>query len=223
MKKLLCLIMALMFTQAASAADVKLDTDQKKMAYTLGYQLGLSLRQQGFEFDADTVSAAVHDVFSGKTPKLNQAEMQAVVQKMNTAMLQKQVEIADNNYKAGQKFLQDNKNKDGVKTTKSGLQYKVVKSGSGKTPKSSDKVVAHYEGRLISGKVFDSSIKRGSPATFPVNGVIKGWQEVLQLMKEGDKWQVYIPSDLAYGEKGVGRNIGPNETLIFDIELIKVN
>jgi FKBP-type peptidyl-prolyl cis-trans isomerase FklB len=212
-----------MFTQAASAADAKLDTDQKKMAYTLGYQLGLSLRQQGFELDADTVSAAVHDVFTGKQPKLNQAEMQAVVQKMNAAMLQKQVELADNNYKAGQKFLKDNKDKDGVKTTKSGLQYKVVKNGSGKTPKPSDKVVAHYEGRLISGKVFDSSIKRGSPATFPVNGVIKGWQEALQLMKEGDKWQVYIPSDLAYGEKGVGRNIGPNETLIFDIELIKVN
>ena len=149
--------------------------------------------------------------------------MQAVVQKMNAAILQKQVEIADKNYKAGQDFLAENKKKDGVKTTKSGLQYKVVKSGEGKTPKASDKVVAHYEGRLISGKVFDSSIKRGSPATFPVNGVIKGWQEALQLMKEGDKWQVFIPSELAYGEKGVGRNIGPNEALIFDIELIKVN
>ncbi len=223
MKKLLCLLTALLMSQAATAADVKLDTDQKKMAYTLGYQLGLSLRQQGFELDADTVSAAVHDVFTGKQPMLNKAEMQAVVQKMNAAMLQKQVELADNNYKAGQQFLQENKTKEGVKTTNSGLQYKVITSGSGKTPKPSDSVVAHYEGRLINGKVFDSSIKRGSPATFPVNGVIKGWQEVLQLMKEGDKWQVYIPSDLAYGEKGVGRNIGPNETLIFDIELIKVN
>ena len=223
MKKLVCLAAALMFTQGVQAADPALDTDKKKIAYTLGYQLGLSMRQQGLDLDAETASLAVKDVFSDKPPKLSQTEMQAVVQTMNAMILQKQVEVADKNYKAGQAFLAENKDKEGVKTTSSGLQYKVVTKGDGKKPTSSNTVVAHYEGRLINGTVFDSSIKRGTPATFPVSGVIKGWQEALQLMKEGDKWQVYIPSDLAYGEKGVGRNIGPNETLVFDIELIKVN
>lgn len=223
MKKLVCLAAALMLTQGVQAADPSLDTDKKKIAYTLGYQLGLSMRQQGLELDPDTASQAVHDVFSGKSPKLTQTEMQAVVQTMNAMVLQKQVEVAEKNYKAGQAFLAENKKKDGIVSTDSGLQYKVLTKGEGKQATASNTVVAHYEGRLINGKVFDSSIKRGTPATFPVSGVIKGWQEALQLMKEGAKWQVYIPSDLAYGEKGVGRNIGPNETLVFDIELIKVN
>lgn len=223
MKKLVYLVVALMISQAAQAAESALDTDQKKIGYTLGYQLGLSMRQQGLELDADAASQAVHDVFSGKPSRLTQAEMQAVVQTMNAQILQKQVEVAEKNHKAGVEFLAENKKKKGVVSTESGLQYKILTKGKGKKVKSSDTVVAHYEGRLINGTVFDSSIKRGTPATFPVSGVIKGWQEVLQLMNEGAKWQVYIPSDLAYGEKGVGRNIGPNETLIFDIELIKVN
>jgi FKBP-type peptidyl-prolyl cis-trans isomerase FklB len=122
----------------------------------------------------------------------------------------------------GEKFLADNKKKEGIKTTASGLQYKVIKDGTGKTPKATDTVSTHYRGTLISGKEFDSSYKRGEPAEFPVNGVIKGWTEALQLMKEGAKWQLFIPSELAYGERGAGQDIGPNSTLIFDIELLSV-
>jgi FKBP-type peptidyl-prolyl cis-trans isomerase FklB len=119
-------------------------------------------------------------------------------------------------------YMEENAKKDGVVTTDSGLQYEILKEGDGATPKATDKVIAHYEGTLIDGTVFDSSIERGEPATFPVNGVIQGWQEVLQMMKEGGKWRVVIPGNLAYGPQGAGEMIGPNETLIFDIELIAI-
>ena len=124
---------------------------------------------------------------------------------------------------AGEAFLASNKQKDGVIALESGLQYKVIRSGAGKQPAATDSITAHYHGTLLNGMVFDSSYDRNQPATFNVNQVIKGWQEILQLMHEGDKWQVFIPSELAYGEKGAGNDIGPNETLIFDIELISVN
>ena len=130
--------------------------------------------------------------------------------------------VAYYNKKKGEAFLAMNKNKKGVKVLESGVQYKVMKAGSGKSPTKANSVVAHYEGRLIDGDVFDSSIQRGKPATFPVTGVIQGWQEVLQKMKVGSKWQVYIPSDLAYGARGTGPKIGPNSALIFDIELIEI-
>ena len=122
----------------------------------------------------------------------------------------------------GETYLKENAKKEGVKTLPSGLQYKVVKEGNGKSPKATDTVSVHYRGTLIDGTEFDSSIKRGEPAEFPVNRVIKGWTEALQLMKEGDKWMLYIPSNLAYGERGAGADIGPNETLIFEVELLKV-
>ncbi|MGD8514452.1 MAG: FKBP-type peptidyl-prolyl cis-trans isomerase [Granulosicoccaceae bacterium] len=223
MKKLLCLMGGILCLQGVQAAEPALDNDQKKISYTLGYQLAQSLRQQGFDLDAEVAAGAVRDAFSGSKPKMSQAEMEATVQAMNAALMQKKVEMAKANYEAGKKFLEENKSKEGVVALDSGLQYKVLKAGTGKSPKVSDTVVAHYEGRLLNGNVFDSSIQRGSPATFPLARVIKGWQEVVPLMKEGAKWQVYIPSDLAYGEKGAGRNIGPNETLIFDIELIRIN
>ena len=123
---------------------------------------------------------------------------------------------------AGEKFLAENKTKPGVKTLDDGIQYKIIKEGTGKKPTAESSVVAHYRGTLIDGTEFDSSYKRGEPATFPLNGVIKGWQEVLPMMADGSEWQVYIPSELAYGSRGAGANIGPNETLIFDIELIDV-
>jgi len=207
----------------AQAADVKLDNDKKKFSYTLGYQIAQNLARQGVTLDADAAAKAVHDVFSGNAPTLSVDEMKAVVARIQDEAKKKQAEIGTKNLAAGEKFLAENAKKDGVKTLDSGLQYKVVIEGDGETPKSDSTVVAHYEGRLINGKVFDSSIKRGSPATFPVNGVIKGWQETLKLMPTGSKWQVYIPSKLAYGEKGAGASIGPNETLIFDIELISIN
>lgn len=129
---------------------------------------------------------------------------------------------AANAMQKGEEFLKENAAKEGVKTLPSGLQYKVLKEGDGKSPKATDTVVVHYKGTLINGKEFDSSYKRGEPAEFPVNRVIKGWTEALQLMKEGSKWMLYIPSNLAYGERGAGADIGPNETLIFEVELLKV-
>jgi FKBP-type peptidyl-prolyl cis-trans isomerase len=130
--------------------------------------------------------------------------------------------MAQDSAAKGEKYLKENATKEGVKTLPSGLQYKSLKEGSGKSPKATDTVSVHYRGTLIDGTEFDSSIKRGEPAEFPVNRVIKGWTEALQLMKEGDKWMLYIPSQLAYGERGAGGAIGPNETLLFEVELLKV-
>jgi len=224
------LVMVGMMVGQLQAADVKLDTDSQKLSYILGYQIGQNLAKQGARLDADAAAKAVHDVFSGKPPALDKVEMQAVVERFKEKAKKEQDEflkarekLAPANLAAGEKFLAENAKKDGVKTLDSGLQYKVLIEGDGELPKASSTVVAHYEGSLINGNVFDSSIKRGSPATFPVNGVIPGWQEILQLMPTGSKWQVYIPSKLAYGEKGAGASIGPNETLIFDIELISIN
>ncbi|MCK4743405.1 MAG: FKBP-type peptidyl-prolyl cis-trans isomerase [Sulfuriflexus sp.] len=217
------LVMAGMMVGQLQAADVKLDNDKKKFSYTLGYQIAQNLARQGALLDADAAAKAVHDAFSGKKPALTIDEMKAVVARIQDEAKKKHSEIGSNNLAAGKKFLTSNAKKDGVKTLDSGLQYKVLIKGDGEIPKASSTVVAHYEGRLINDKVFDSSIQRGSPATFPVKGVIPGWQEILQLMPTGSKWQVYIPSKLAYGEKGAGASIGPNETLIFDIELISIN
>jgi len=216
-------LLAGLFIGQVQAADVVLDNDKKKFSYTLGYQIAQNLARQGMVLDPDAAAKAVHDLFSGKKPALTVDEMKAVVARITDDAKRKRDDIAKTNMSKGEKFLAENKKKDGVKTLKSGLQYKVVFNGDGRKPTASSQVVAHYEGRLINGKVFDSSIKRGSPATFPVNGVIKGWQEALQLMPVGSKWQVYIPSELAYGENGAGGSIGPNETLIFDIELLKIN
>jgi FKBP-type peptidyl-prolyl cis-trans isomerase FklB len=205
------------------AEELKLENDAKKLSYTLGFQIAQNLARQGMALDAEAASRAVHDVFSGAKPLLTVEEMQAVVQRVQQAALDKRKTIAEANQKAGDAFLAENKGKEGVKTTDSGLQYKVVRAGTGKSPAATDEVEVHYEGRLINGKVFDSSIQRGKSISFGVNKVIKGWTEALQLMKEGARWQVYIPSKLAYGENGAGNAIGPNETLIFDVELIKVN
>jgi FKBP-type peptidyl-prolyl cis-trans isomerase FklB len=131
--------------------------------------------------------------------------------------------LSEKNKKEGEEYLAENKKKEGIITTQSGLQYKVLKKGTGKIPKSTDTVTVNYRGTLIDGTEFDSSYRRGQPASFKVNGVIRGWTEALQLMKEGAKWQLYIPSNLAYGERGAGRNIGPNSTLIFEVELISIN
>jgi len=208
---------------AVQAAELKLEDDAKKLSYTLGFQIAQNLARQGMTLDAEAASRAVHDVFSGAKPLLSVEEMQAVVQRVQKAAVEKRNAMASTNQKAGDAFLTENKGKKGVKTTASGLQYKVVRAGTGKSPVATDEVEVHYEGRLINGKVFDSSIQRGKSISFGVNKVIKGWTEALQLMKEGARWQVYIPSKLAYGEKGAGGAIGPNETLTFDVELIKIN
>jgi FKBP-type peptidyl-prolyl cis-trans isomerase FklB len=161
----------------------------------------------------------------GKTLMTDQ-EYKETMTNFRTEMTQKKTaqmkEAGDRNKKEGEKFIADNKKKEGVITTASGLQYKIITKGTGASPKATDTVSVHYKGTLIDGKEFDSSYRRGQPASFPVNGVIKGWTEALQLMKEGSKWQLFIPSELAYGDRGAGRDIGPNSTLIFDVELISI-
>lgn len=213
---------------SAFAADTKmtLKDNKDKVSYSIGLNIGKSMKQEGLDINPDALAAAMKDVFAGAKPQLTDEEVQAVMQEFQKEMMAKrmkgQQEGLTKNKAEGEKFLADNKKKEGIKTTASGLQYKVIKDGTGKTPKATDTVSTHYRGTLISGKEFDSSYKRGEPAEFPVNGVIKGWTEALQLMKEGSKWQLFIPSDLAYGERGAGQDIGPNSTLIFDIELLSV-
>jgi len=156
-------------------------------------------------------------------PQLSPDEMRSAMEGAQKKLAAARKIKADKAKSTGDKFLAKNSKKDGIITRESGLQYKVISTGKGKQPKATDSITAHYKGSLINGTVFDSSYKRGEPATFNVSQVINGWKEILPLMKEGDKWQVFIPSDLAYGERGQGATIGPNEALIFDIELIKVN
>lgn len=213
---------------AATAADTKmtLKDDKDKVSYSIGLNIGRSMKTEGLAINPDALAAAMKDVFSGAKPQLTDEEVQTVMQNFQKEMQAKQMKSREEglakNKGAGEKFLADNKSKEGVKTTASGLQYKVIKDGTGKTPKASDTVKTHYRGTLLDGTEFDSSYKRGEPAEFPVSGVIKGWTEALLLMKEGAKWQLFIPSELAYGERGAGKDIGPNSTLIFDIELLSV-
>lgn len=199
-----------------------LKTDKQKFSYTAGYQIGQNLKRQNLELDSKAFSLGVQDAIADKSSQLKPEEMQAALQTQQRKDMEKHEASAKKNLEAGQAFLEANKKKAGVVTLPSGLQYRIVTEGKGKQPKSADSVVAHYRGTLINGTEFDSSYKRNEPATFPVGGVIKGWQEALPLMKEGSKWQVFIPADLAYGPRGAGGAIGPNETLIFEIELISV-
>src|SRR3989304_2303268 len=197
-------------------------TDKQKFSYTAGYQIGQNLKRQNLDLDSKAFSQGAQDAISNAKPRLKPEEMQAAVQAQQQKDMEKQEAQAKKNLEAGQAFLEANKKKEGVVALSSGLQYKVITEGKGKQPKSTDTVVAHYRGTLTNGNEFDSSYKRNEPATFPVAGVIKGWQEALPLMKEGAKWQGYIPAELGYGPRGAGAAIGPNEVLIFDIELLSV-
>ena len=211
----------------AQNEKTELKDQKQKVSYGIGYNLGQNLMRDNLDLDAQVLAKGIMDAMTKQKPQMTEDEIRSTLlafqQQLQKDAQAKMQKAAQANVAKGKKFLADNAKKEGVKTTKSGLQYKVVKSGSGKTPKLTDRVTTHYRGRLIDGTEFDSSYKRNQPATFPVNGVISGWTEALQLMKEGDKWQLYIPSDLAYGERGSGPDIGPNEVLIFDIELLKVN
>lgn len=197
-------------------------TDKQKFSYTAGFQIGQNLKRQNLDLDSKAFSQGAQDAITDAKPRLKPEEMQAAVQAQQKKDTEKQAAAMKKNLEAGQAFLEANKNKEGVVTLASGLQYKVITEGKGKPPKSSDTVIAHYRGMTINGTEFDSSYQRNEPASFPVAGVIKGWQEALPLMKEGSKWQVFIPSDLAYGPRGAGAAIGPNEVLVFDIELLSV-
>jgi FKBP-type peptidyl-prolyl cis-trans isomerase FklB len=209
------------------AAEDKPDLkDPKKRAsYSIGADIGNNFKRQEIDIDAKALAAGLADALAGKTA-LTEAEMKETLNNFRKDMMSKmevkQKEAGDKNVKEGEAFLAANAKKEGVKTTASGLQYKVIKSGTGPSPKPTDSVKVHYHGTLIDGTVFDSSVERGEPVTFGVSEVIPGWTEALQLMKVGDKWQLVIPSKLAYGERAAGPKIGPNSTLIFEVELLGI-
>src|SRR5881392_1178209 len=196
--------------------------DQKdKVSYSIGMNIGFNLSKQKVDINPDILAAGIKDAIAGK-PQLTQDQVKDVMAQFEKDMEQKQKQAGEKNKTEGAKFLEENKKKPGVKTTASGLEYKVEKEGSGPQPKPTDMVTVNYRGTLIDGTEFDSSYKRGQPATFPLNGVIKGWTEALQLMKQGAKYQLVIPSNLAYAERAMGPDIGPNSTLIFEVELMEV-
>jgi FKBP-type peptidyl-prolyl cis-trans isomerase FklB len=194
--------------------------DQKdKVSYSIGMNIGFNLSRQKVDINPDILAAGIKDAIAGK-PQLTSDQVKDVMAQFEKDMEQKQKQAGEKNKTEGAKFLEENKKKPGVKTTASGLEYKVEKEGTGAQPKATDMVTVNYRGTLIDGTEFDSSYKRGQPASFPVNGVIKGWTEALQLMKVGSKYQLWIPSSLAYGERSVSPEIGPNATLIFEVELL---
>ncbi|MGH8533070.1 MAG: FKBP-type peptidyl-prolyl cis-trans isomerase [Gammaproteobacteria bacterium] len=219
---MLACICALSLNVSAEEA-VKLDTDRKKLSYAIGVQVAQSLTRQEVDLDPHAFSLAIEDMIAGREPRIPREEFQALLEKQRATMLKAQQEKSKKNLEASKAFLMANRKKEGVKELPSGLQYRVVKDGAGEQPKSTDTVSVNYRGTLIDGREFDSSMRVGQPAVFQVNSVIKGWQEALPLMKTGAKWQLFIPPELAYGERGAGGAIGPNETLIFDIDLLAVN
>ncbi|WP_151088626.1 FKBP-type peptidyl-prolyl cis-trans isomerase [Hymenobacter baengnokdamensis] len=208
-----------------------LDTNQQQVSYIIGRDLARNFAQQGLELDIDTLAAALKEGLQGLPSRLTQEQMQTAMQQLQEQLGGGEEDADDNtqnpnsmsNKAEGEAFLAENKTKPGIVTLPSGLQYEVLTEGTGKKPTLRSSVTTHYHGTLINGNVFDSSYQRGQPATFPVNGVIAGWTEALQLMPEGSKYRLYIPSDLAYGKRGAGRDIGPDSALIFDVELLKVN
>jgi len=220
---MMCLLCA---TPAWAAANDALTTPEHKAAYALGLRVGADLRDKEAAISPEFFSQGFKDGLEGAKPRLSEEEQRQALTEFSRQMQAKQLaklkELSEKNLAEGQAFLKANQAKPEVKTTASGLQYKVLASGKGKSPKASDTVTVNYRGRLIDGAVFDDSYQRGQPSTFDLSGIIRGWQEALQLMKEGDRWELYIPSDLAFGPQGAGPQIGPNATLVFEVELIKV-
>jgi len=205
----------------------ELNTEVEKVSYALGMDVGFSFQSLPAEIDIDSLIQGISDISKGETPLLNEQEFAAEMQQFQQQMQQKQQEMQakaqEENQGAGEAYLAENKERDGVTVTESGLQYEVLVEGDGEIPTADKSVTVHYTGTLIDGTVFDSSVERGEPATFPVNGVIQGWIEALQLMAEGSKFRLVIPSNLAYGERGAGQQIGPHSTLVFEVELLSVN
>jgi FKBP-type peptidyl-prolyl cis-trans isomerase FklB len=202
------------------AGDAEL-TVKQKASYGVGFSIATNLKRQGFtEIDLEQLAAGFADVYGKKEARLSPEDFQDAIPAFLQTLREK---LAESNRAAGEAFLEANKAMEGVKTLPSGLQYKVLVEGKGASPKETDTVTTNYQGTLIDGEVFDSSYKRGEPASFPVNRVIKGWSEALQLMKVGSKWRLFIPSDLAYGATPPqGSSIGPNSVLIFDVELLGI-
>lgn len=216
------LLAALGFSQVTTALAV----DQSKLSYALGYQAGASFKQNGMTLNSKSFAKGIDDGLAGKSTTLSQAQMKQVMatfQKETITNMQKKIaDLAHSNLVSGQKFLQENKSKKGVITTDTGLQYTVLIKGAGAKPSTSDTVVVDYQGSLINGKVFDSSYARKKPLTLPVKAVIKGWQQALTLMPVGSTWELFVPSNLAYGKAGAPGAIGPNQVLVFKIHLRKI-
>jgi FKBP-type peptidyl-prolyl cis-trans isomerase FklB len=223
MKKLKYLVLLpFLFGAQAMADATALDTDKQKLSYIFGINAGQNLLAEGVDIDLEAFKAGVADMLAGQQPQLDQATAGQVIEQYQADKAKKMAEVMNQKQAEAKAYMEANGKKEGVVTTESGLQYEIITAGDGATPTPNDKVIAHYTGTLLDGTVFDSSVERGEPATFPVTGVIQGWQEALQLMKEGAKWRLVIPANLAYGPRGAGQLIGPNETLIFDIELIAI-
>lgn len=210
---------------AASAQTGTPMTPKDTSSYAIGMSIGRSFKDQSLDVDIAMVANGMRDFLAG-TPKLTQEQLQAALTALQTQAMERmqaaQQEAAGENAKQGAAFLAENKKDPNVKVTASGLQYKVIKEGTGKKPTKDNVVKVHYTGKLIDGKVFDSSVERGEPAEFPLSGVIAGWTEGVQLMSVGSKYTFFLPPDLAYGPKGAGQMIGPNATLVFDVELIEI-
>lgn len=229
-------LMALMTLacQGQAGEKVVLDTEKAKESYAIGFSIGEDFVQQGLDIDTTVLAKGMADAIAGGDVMLTEEERMEIFATLQQRMMEKQqammaereqemAAMADKNLTDGKTFLEENGKKDGVTTTKSGLQYQVLEKGKGAPPIKTDTVSVHYHGTLIDGTVFDSSVERGEPATFPVGGVIQGWVEALQLMPPGSKWKLFIPSELAYGEQGAGAQIGPNSVLIFEVELLTIN
>jgi FKBP-type peptidyl-prolyl cis-trans isomerase FklB len=227
MNRLIICVAAVLVASIGLAQDKPELKDQKdKASYSIGLEVGTNLKKGKMDVNADTLLKGLKDGLSGAKPLLTEEQVKETMTALQKEMMEKQAaankEAGEKNAVAGEKFLEENKKKDGIKTTASGLQYKVLKEGTGAPPKETDTVVTNYKGTLLDGTEFDSSYKRNEPATFPVSRVIKGWTEALLLMKPGSKYQLFIPSALAYGDRPVGKDIGPNSTLIFEVELISI-
>lgn len=216
------------FGVSANAADTagQLTTDKEKISYSIGLDIGKNFTKQGIDLDTKMFIAGLEDGRENKSTRMSDQEIRDTLGALQTKLIKQQQDnlkkVADANLQEGNAFLEKNKSVPGVKTLSSGLQYRVIKDGNGASPSAKDTVKTHYKGTLINGSEFDSSYSRGQPVEFPVDGVIKGWTEALQLMKPGAKWEIFVPSNLGYGEQGAGNVIGPNSTLIFEIELLSV-
>ena len=228
MKSFITILVSLLLLPMALFAQQKatLQTMKGKVSYSIGVDIGRNMKRQLIEVDLDLLMRGVKDGLGAEKCALTDSAMQVTMKAWQKEMMAKMNEAqkiaGEKNKKEGDAFLAENKKKAGVITLPSGLQYKILKDGTGKSPKATDTVVTHYRGTLISGKEFDSSYKRGQPATFPVNQVIAAWTEALQKMKVGSKWQLFVPSELGYGPNGAGQDIGPDATLIFEVELIDI-
>jgi FKBP-type peptidyl-prolyl cis-trans isomerase FklB len=221
------MLVATAATAAMAADKLELKTDKDKVSYAIGMDMAGSLKKNDIAINPDILGKAIKDVLTDQKALMTDDEVKTTLTSLQKDMQEKQQAKmkaqGEKNKKDGETFLTENKKKEGVKTTASGMQYQVVKEGKGKSPKATDTVSVQYKGTLLDGTEFDSSYKRKEPATFPVNGVIKGWTEALQLMNEGSQWKLFIPGELAYGEAGTpGGPIGPNATLIFEVELVSI-